>query len=143
MQCNPSFDRICHVLVNTSFTQQQPPPPLIRPPPTPPSTNQVHSVHATVYHCEVHNMLLRPMHKLAVVLSLSLQMFGCGSVAQLVLSGGSHGMFITVNFAFGFAATLGILVCGQVSGTHIFSDKFNFNQICTLYWSLEPWCIFC
>ena len=44
------------------------------------------------------------------------QMFGCGAVAQLVLSGGSHGMFLTVNFAFGFAATLGILVCGQVSG---------------------------
>lgn len=43
-------------------------------------------------------------------------MFGCGAVAQLVLSGGSHGMFLTVNFAFGFAATLGILVCGQVSG---------------------------
>lgn len=44
------------------------------------------------------------------------QMFGCGALAQLVLSGGSHGMFLTVNFAFGFAATLGILVCGQVSG---------------------------
>lgn len=43
-------------------------------------------------------------------------MFGCGSVAQLILSRGSHGMFLTVNFAFGFAATLGILVCGQVSG---------------------------
>lgn len=47
---------------------------------------------------------------------LCLQMFGCGAVAQLVLSGGTHGMFLTVNFAFGFAATLGILVCGQVSG---------------------------
>lgn len=44
------------------------------------------------------------------------QMFGCGAVAQLVLSKGTHGMFLTVNFAFGFAATLGILVCGQVSG---------------------------
>ena len=44
------------------------------------------------------------------------QMFGCGAVAQLVLIGGSHGMFLTVNFSFGFAATLGILVCGQVSG---------------------------
>lgn len=44
-------------------------------------------------------------------------MFGCGAVAQQVLSDGSHGMFLTVNFAFGFAATLGILVCGQVSGT--------------------------
>lgn len=43
-------------------------------------------------------------------------MFGCGAVAQWVLSGGSHGTFLTVNLAFGFAATLGILVCGQVSG---------------------------
>ena len=33
-----------------------------------------------------------------------------------MLSGGSHGMFLTINFAFGFAATLGILVSGQVSG---------------------------
>jgi len=54
------------------------------------------------------------------VFILSLQMFGCGAVAQLVLSGGSHGMFLTVNFAFGFAAMLGILVCGQVSGTTCF-----------------------
>lgn len=43
-------------------------------------------------------------------------MFGCGAVAQVVLSEGSHGLFLTVNLAFGFAATLGILVCGQVSG---------------------------
>ena len=50
------------------------------------------------------------------LICFSPQMFGCGAVAQLVLSGGSHGMFLTVNFSFGFAATLGILVCGQVSG---------------------------
>lgn len=28
-------------------------------------------------------------------------------------------MFLTVNFAFGFAAILGILVCGQISGGHL------------------------
>lgn len=49
-------------------------------------------------------------------LSLSLQMFGCGALAQQVLSNGTHGIFLTVNLAFGFAATLGILVCGQISG---------------------------
>lgn len=53
-------------------------------------------------------------------------MFGCGAVAQLVLSGGTHGMFLTVNFAFGFAATLGILVCGQVSGKQ--NDIFEMSQ---------------
>ena len=43
-------------------------------------------------------------------------MFGCGSVAQVVLSRGTHGGFLTINLAFGFAVTLGILVAGQVSG---------------------------
>ncbi|KAJ8286918.1 hypothetical protein GJAV_G00044880 [Gymnothorax javanicus] len=62
----------------------------------------------------IRNLLIR--QALAECLgTLILVMFGCGAVAQLVLSGGSHGMFLTVNFAFGFAATLGILVCGQVS----------------------------
>lgn len=45
-----------------------------------------------------------------------MQMFGCGSVAQVVLSRGTHGGFLTINLAFGFAVTLGILVAGQVSG---------------------------
>uniref|UniRef100_A0A3B4V0M7 Aquaporin-3 n=1 Tax=Seriola dumerili TaxID=41447 RepID=A0A3B4V0M7_SERDU len=67
---------------------------------------------------QIRNVLLR--QALAECLgTLILVMFGCGAVAQLVLSGGSHGMFLTVNFAFGFAATLGILVCGQVSGGHL------------------------
>ncbi|XP_073727442.1 aquaporin-3b [Misgurnus anguillicaudatus] len=67
--------------------------------------------------------------------TLILVMFGCGAVAQLVLSGGSHGMFLTVNFAFGFAATLGILVCGQVSGGHI-NPTVTFS-LCLL--GREPW----
>ncbi|CAL8387559.1 unnamed protein product [Boreogadus saida] len=48
-------------------------------------------------------------------LSLLLQTFGCGSVAQMLLSRGSHGAFLTVNLAFGFAAMLGILFSGKVS----------------------------
>ncbi|KAM4617023.1 aquaporin-3a [Polymixia lowei] len=67
---------------------------------------------------QIRNMLLR--QALAECLgTLILVMFGCGAVAQLKLSSGSHGTFLTVNFAFGFAATLGILVCGQVSGGHL------------------------
>ncbi|MGH0175462.1 UNVERIFIED_CONTAM: hypothetical protein FKN15_005689 [Acipenser sinensis] len=62
-------------------------------------------------------------------------MFGCGSVAQLVLSGGSHGQFLTVNFAFGFAATLGVLVSGQVSGGHL-NPALTF-ALCLL--GREPW----
>ncbi|XP_029916894.1 aquaporin-3a [Myripristis murdjan] len=67
---------------------------------------------------QIRNLLLR--QALAECLgTLILVMFGCGAVAQMKLSSGSHGMFLTVNFAFGFAATLGILVCGQVSGGHL------------------------
>ncbi|KAJ3605554.1 hypothetical protein NHX12_027599 [Muraenolepis orangiensis] len=51
--------------------------------------------------------------------TLVLVMFGCGAVAQTALSGGAHGTFLTVNLAFGFAATLGILVSGQVSWGHL------------------------
>nr|AHA92968.1 aquaporin 3 [Sarotherodon melanotheron] len=67
---------------------------------------------------QIRNLLLR--QALAECLgTLILVMFGCGAVAQRVLSGGSHGLFLTGNFAFGFAAILGILVCGQISGGHL------------------------
>nr|AOE47045.1 SfGFP/Aqp3aR225L fusion protein [Cloning vector pCS2-sfGFP-DrAqp3a_tVBU1]ARU79058.1 SfGFP-Aqp3aR220Q fusion [Cloning vector ef1a:DsRed_ef1a:sfGFP-DrAqp3a_WT] len=67
---------------------------------------------------QIRNKLLR--QGLAECLgTLILVMFGCGSLAQLKLSEGSHGLFLTANLAFGFGATLGILVCGQVSGGHL------------------------
>ncbi|XP_042580483.1 aquaporin-3a [Cyprinus carpio] len=67
---------------------------------------------------QIRNKLLR--QGLAECLgTLILVMFGCGAVAQMVLSEKSHGRFLSVNLAFGFAATLGILVCGQVSGGHL------------------------
>nr|BAH89253.1 aquaporin-3 [Anguilla japonica] len=83
---------------------------------------------------QIRNRLLR--QGLAECLgTLILVMFGCGAVAQVVLSAGSHGMFLTVNFAFGFAATLGILVSGQVSGGHL-NPTVTFAQ-CLL--GREPW----
>uniref|UniRef100_A0A8C7TXB1 Aquaporin 3b n=1 Tax=Oncorhynchus mykiss TaxID=8022 RepID=A0A8C7TXB1_ONCMY len=83
---------------------------------------------------QIRHMLLR--QALAECLgTLILMMFSCGEVAQLVLSGGSHGMFLTINFAFGFAATLGILVSGQVSGGHL-NPTVTF-PLCIL--GREPW----
>ncbi|CAK6963600.1 aquaporin-3-like [Scomber scombrus] len=83
---------------------------------------------------QIRHVLLR--EALAECLgTLILVMFGCGAVAQWVLSGGSHGSFLTVNLAFGFAATLGILVCGQVSGGHL-NPAVTFT-LCLL--GKEPW----
>lgn len=59
-------------------------------------------------------------------------MFGCGSVAQVVLSRGTHGGFLTINLAFGFAVTLGILIAGQVSGKALlYSQSSLLNSILT------------
>ncbi|CAK6433888.1 unnamed protein product [Pipistrellus nathusii] len=67
--------------------------------------------------------------------TLILVMFGCGSVAQVVLSRGTHGGFLTINLAFGFAVTLGILIAGQVSGAHL-NPAVTF-AMCFL--AREPW----
>lgn len=56
-------------------------------------------------------------------------MFGCGSVAQVVLSRGSHGTFLSVNLAFGLAVTLGVLVSGQISGEDTRLDGHNVHSL--------------
>ncbi|XP_078407444.1 aquaporin-3-like isoform X3 [Cetorhinus maximus] len=62
----------------------------------------------------IRNLLVREC--LAECLgTLILVLFGCGALAQVTLSRGTHGMFLTVNFAFGFAVMLGVLIAGQVS----------------------------
>ncbi|XP_034564897.1 aquaporin-3-like [Notolabrus celidotus] len=84
--------------------------------------------------CQIRHVLLR--QALAECLgTLILVMFGCGSVAQLVLSRGSHGTFLSVNLAFGFAATLGILASGRISGGHL-NPAVTF-ALCLL--GREPW----
>ncbi|KAM8872795.1 aquaporin-3-like [Synchiropus picturatus] len=67
--------------------------------------------------------------------TLILVMFGCGAVAQWVLSGASHGTFLSVNFAFGCGATLGILATGGISGGHL-NPAVTFT-LCLL--GREPW----
>ncbi|CAM9436935.1 unnamed protein product [Lampetra fluviatilis] len=48
-----------------------------------------------------------------------LVLFGCGSVAQVELSGGLKGQFLTINLAFGFAVTMGLHAAAGVSGGHL------------------------
>src|SRR2546428_9025229 len=45
--------------------------------------------------------------------------FGSAVVAQVVLSGQSHGGYLSINIAWGFAVTMGIYVAGGVSGAHL------------------------
>ncbi|NXG59053.1 AQP3 protein, partial [Hemiprocne comata] len=85
-------------------------------------------------HLRIRNKLVR--QALAECLgTLILVLFGCGSLAQIILSRGTHGSFLTVNLAFGFAVTLGILIAGQVSGGHL-NPAVTF-AMCFL--AREPW----
>jgi MIP family channel proteins len=45
--------------------------------------------------------------------------FGSAVVAQVVLSGGSHGGYISINLAWGLAVTMGVYVSAGVSGAHL------------------------
>ena len=45
--------------------------------------------------------------------------FGSAVVAQVVLSGGSHGGYVSINIAWGLAVTMGVYVSAGVSGAHL------------------------
>ena len=51
--------------------------------------------------------------------TLVLIAFGSAVVAQVVLSGGSHGGYLSINIAWGLAVTMGIYVAGGISGAHL------------------------
>ncbi|XP_066457627.1 aquaporin-3-like [Eleutherodactylus coqui] len=51
--------------------------------------------------------------------TLILVLCGCGSVAQMELSGFAKAQFLSVNIAFGFAVTAGSYVSAGVSGAHL------------------------
>ena len=46
-------------------------------------------------------------------------MFGVGVVAQIVLSGGANGQYLSINIGWGLAVTMGVYVAGGVSGAHL------------------------
>jgi glycerol uptake facilitator protein len=45
--------------------------------------------------------------------------FGVGVVAQVVLGGGTHGDYLSINLGWGLAVTMGVYVAGGVSGAHL------------------------
>jgi MIP family channel proteins len=46
-------------------------------------------------------------------------MFGVGVVAQVVLSGGQNGSYLSINLAWGLGVVMGIYVAGGVTGAHL------------------------
>jgi len=48
-----------------------------------------------------------------------LLMFGCGCVAQSVLSEGKSGGMLSINIGWGLGVLLGVLIAGPVSGAHL------------------------
>jgi MIP family channel proteins len=46
-------------------------------------------------------------------------MFGVGVVAQVVLSGGANGQYLSINLGWGLAVTMGIYVAAGISGAHL------------------------
>jgi MIP family channel proteins len=46
-------------------------------------------------------------------------MFGAGVVAQVVLSGGTAGNYLSINIAWGLGVTMAVYVAGGVSGAHL------------------------
>jgi MIP family channel proteins len=45
--------------------------------------------------------------------------FGAGVVAQVILSGGTAGNYLSINIAWGLAVTMGVYVSAGVSGAHL------------------------
>ncbi|EDO28882.1 predicted protein, partial [Nematostella vectensis] len=45
--------------------------------------------------------------------------FGCGSIAQMLLSNETKGTFFSVNFSWGIGVTLGCYWAGGISGAHM------------------------
>ena len=46
-------------------------------------------------------------------------LFGCASVAQVVLSRNANGEYLSINFGWAFGVTMGVYVAGGVSGAHL------------------------
>jgi aquaporin-3 len=51
--------------------------------------------------------------------TLTLIVFGCGVVAQVVLSRQTAGEYLSINLAWGLAVTMAVYVSGGVSGAHL------------------------
>ncbi|KAK1174143.1 aquaporin-7 [Acipenser oxyrinchus oxyrinchus] len=86
----------------------------------------------------IRNEYLR--EALAEILSTFVMMvFGLGSVAQVVMGGGSYGDYFSINLGFGLGVTMGIHIAGGVSGAHMNTAvTFSMCVLGSLSWRKLP-----
>ncbi|XP_069796472.1 aquaporin-9-like [Narcine bancroftii] len=72
-----------------------------------------------------------------------LVLFGCGAVAQMVVSNTTRGEFLSVNLGFGLGATFGVYIAGGISGAHINpAVSFSLCLLGRFQWKKLPFYIF-
>ncbi len=69
--------------------------------------------------------------------------FGCGAVAQVVLSKHANGEYLSINIGWGFAVAMGVYVAGGVSGAHLNPAVTLALAVCRRFsWrKLLPYCL--
>jgi len=81
-----------------------------------------HLLHTHVVHEESYFSRIKKHSREAAAEMLGtavLVIFGCGSIASTVLSGGANGGWVSINLGFGLGLTAGIYVAGGISGAHL------------------------
>lgn len=61
--------------------------------------------------------------------SICVQVFGLGSVAQVVTGEGAFGQYLSINLGFALGVAMGVHVGGKVSGMRVAQFKSNMNKV--------------
>lgn len=76
--------------------------------------NTIHTVCDNIVQCSVQS--LNFFFFLSLLLIMHLQLFGCGSVAQVTTTQEQKGQYLSINLGFALGVTFGVFVARGVSG---------------------------